>query len=51
MGPYKISIKIYIGGPPYKLFFIADSIQEQLIIEPTKKMVAIYIVGDLTLYS
>jgi len=44
-----IPIKTYTGGPSYELFFIADSVQRQLIIEPTKKMVAIYVVGDLTL--
>ena len=45
----EIPIKIYIEGPLHELFFITDSIQEQLIIEPTKKIVATYIVEDLTL--
>jgi len=34
-----------------KLFFIADSIQGQLIIEPTKKIIATYAVGNLTLMN
>jgi len=45
----EMPIKIYTGGPPYKLFFIADFIQEQLIMKPTKKMITIYMVGNLTL--
>ncbi len=40
---------IYTGDLLYKPFFIANSVQEQLIIEFTKKMVATYTVGDLTL--
>ena len=46
---WEISIKIYIGEPLYESFFIANSIQGQLIIGPTKKMIATYMVGDLTL--
>ena len=38
-----------LHGLLYELFFITDSIQEMVIIEPTKKTVAIYIVGNLTL--
>ena len=33
----------------YKLFFIADLVQEMLIIGPTKKIVAIYIAENLIL--
>ena len=44
-----IPIKIYTGGLPHKPFFIANSIQGILIIGPTKKMVAMYAVGDLAL--
>ena len=42
-------IEIYIGGLPYKLYFIILALQEQIIIRPTKKMVTTYIVGDLVL--
>lgn len=45
----EIPIKIYTGGLPHKPFFIANSIQGMLIIGPTKKMVAMYTVGDLAL--
>ena len=45
----EILIKIYTEGLLYKLFFIADSVQKQLIIGPTKKIMVIYAVGDLTL--
>ena len=45
----EIPIKIYIEEPLYKLFFIANFIQEQLIIGPAKKIVVIYAVRDLTL--
>jgi len=45
----EIFIKIYTRGPLYKPFFIVDSIQGQLIMGPTKKMVATYAVEDLTL--
>ena len=44
-------IKIYIGGLSHEPFFIANFIQGQLIIEPTKKIVAIYTVRDLTLMN
>ena len=38
-----------LHDPLYELFFITDSIQGMVIIEPTKKTVAIYTVGNLTL--
>jgi len=38
---------MYTGGLPYKLFFITLTLQETLVIRPTKKLVATYIVGDL----
>jgi len=38
-------------GLLYELFFITDSIQGMVIIEPTKKTVAIYTVGNLTLMN
>ena len=43
------SIEIYIGGPPYESYFIALTLQEQIIIGLTKKLVVTYIVGDLVL--
>ena len=45
---WEIPIKIYTREPLHELFLIADSIQEQLIIELTKNIVATYTVGDLT---
>jgi len=48
-GEKKKPIKIYTEDLLYELFFIADSVQEQLIIKLTKKMVVTYAVGDLTL--
>ena len=35
---------MYTREPPYKLFFIILTLQETLVIRPTKKLVAIYIV-------
>ena len=46
---WEIPIKIYTRGLLHELFFITDSIQEQLIIEPTKKIVVTYAFEDLTL--
>ena len=40
---------MYSGGLPHKPYFIAFTLQGQIIIGPTKKMVASYIVGDLAL--
>ena len=40
-------IKIFIEGPPHKPFFIVLTLWEILVIGPTKKLVAIYVVGDL----
>ena len=41
--------KMYSGGPSYKLYFIIFTLQGQIIISPTKKMVILYMVGDLAL--
>ena len=38
-----------MGGPLHELYFIALTLQSQIIIEPTKKIVASYVVGDLAL--
>ena len=43
------SIKIYIGGPLYKSYFIELILQGKIIIRPTKKMITSYMVGDLAL--
>jgi len=40
-------IAIYQGGPPHELYFIAINNRGQVIIGPNKKMVAIYVVGEL----
>ena len=37
------------GGLLHELYFIALTLQGQIIIGPTKKMVASYVVGDLML--
>ena len=33
--------------PPHELYFIAINNREQIIIGPSKKIVAIYVVGEL----
>jgi len=43
------SIEMYTGGPPHKPYFITLTLQDKIIIKPTKKMVASYMVGDLVL--
>jgi len=40
-------IRMFQGGPPHEPFFIAVDNQEQVIIGPNKKTVAIYVVGEL----
>ena len=44
----KFLIEIYIEGLPYKPYFIA-LVLWQIIMGPTKKIVASYVVGDLVL--
>jgi len=41
------SINMFQEGPPYELYFIAINNQEQVIIGPNKKTVAIYMVREL----
>ena len=41
------SIIMFQGDLPYKLFFIAINNWRQVIISPNKKIVAIYVVGEL----
>jgi len=40
---------MYIEGLPYKPYFIVLMLQEKIIIGPTKKMVATYVIRDLVL--
>ena len=40
-------ISMYQGGPPHEPYFIAIDNQDQIIIGPNKKMVAMYVVGEL----
>ena len=42
-------IKIYIGGLPHEPYFIALTLQGQLIVGPTKKLVTSHVIGDLAL--
>ena len=41
------SITIYQGGPPHEPYFIAIDNKGQVIIDPNKKTVATYVVGEL----
>ena len=43
------SIKMYTRGLSHEPYFIVLILQKQIIIESMKKLVAIYIVGDLAL--
>ena len=40
-------IKIFQGGLPHEPFFIAIENRRQVIINPNKKLVVIYVVGEL----
>ena len=40
-------IIMFQGGPPHEPYFIAINNREQVIIGPSKKIVATYIVGKL----
>jgi len=40
-------IPMYQGGPPCELYFIAIDNKDQVIIGPSKKIVATYVVGEL----
>ena len=44
-------IEIYIGEPPYELYFIVLILQREIVIGPTKKLVASYMVRDLALLN
>ena len=43
----RCQIPIYQGGPPHKTYFIAIDNRNQVIIGPSKKIVAIHVVGEL----
>ena len=47
----RFSIKMYMGGPPYELYFIMLTLWGEIIIGLTKKLVATYVVGDLVLLN
>jgi len=40
-------IVMFQGGPPHEPYFIAINNREQIIIGPSRKTVAIYVVGEL----
>jgi len=40
---------MYMGGTPHEPYFITLILQSQIIVEPTKKLVTTYVVGDLAL--
>ena len=40
-------IIIFQGGPPHEPYFVAIDNREQVIIGPSKKTVATYVVGEL----
>ena len=40
-------IPMYQGGPPHKPYFVAINNKNQVIIGPNKKIVAMYVVGEL----
>ena len=40
-------IVMFQGGPLHEPYFIAINNREQVIIRPSKKMVATYVVGEL----
>ena len=40
-------IHMFQGGPPHKPYFIAKDNKDQIIIGPSKKIVAMHVVGEL----
>jgi len=40
-------IPMYQGGPPHEPYFIAIDNKDQVIIGPSKKIVAMHVVGEL----
>jgi len=43
----RYQIPMFQGGPPHKHYFIAIDNKDQIIIGPSKKIVATYVVGEL----
>jgi len=44
---WEFLIEMFTGGLLYEPFFIVLKLWETLVIEPTKKLIATYVVGDL----
>ena len=47
MARNRYQIHMFQGGPPHELYFIAKDNKDQIIIGPSKKVVAIHVVGEL----
>jgi len=43
----RYQIPMFQGGPPHEPYFIAIDNREQIIIGPSKKIVATHVVGEL----
>ena len=43
----RCQIPMYQGDPPYKPYFVAIDNKDQVIIGPSKKIVATHVVGEL----
>lgn len=43
----RYQIPMFQGGPPHELYFIAIDNREQIIIGPSKKIVAMHVVRKL----
>ena len=43
----RCQIPMFQGGPPHEPYFIAKDNKDQIIIGPSKKIVAMYVVGEL----
>jgi len=43
----RLQIHMFQGGPPHKPYFIAIDNKDQVIIGPSKKIVATHVVGEL----
>ena len=43
----RCQIPMYQGGPPHKPYFVAIDNKDQVIIGPSKKIVAMHVVGEL----
>ena len=43
----RCQIPMYQGGPPHEPYFVAIDNKDQVIIGPSKKIVATHVVGEL----